>query len=48
MGKEPPVIKTKEELEKDASREEWENLIAKGWRRIEKDWTKKESYGYYP
>ena len=42
-GKEPPVIKTREELEKDASREGWKNLIAKGWRRIEKDWKKKES-----
>ena len=41
-GKEPPVIKTREELEKDASREGWKNLIAKGWRRSEKDWTKKK------
>ena len=42
-GKEPPVITTREELNKDASGEEWKNLIAKGWRRTEEDLTKKES-----
>ena len=32
-GKEPPFITTREELKKEAAREEWKNLIAKGWRR---------------
>ena len=26
-GKEPPVMKTRKELEKEAAREEWEKLI---------------------
>ena len=34
LGKEPPVITT---------REEWEKLIAQGWRRTEEDWTKKKA-----
>ena len=42
-GKEPPVMTTREELKKDAAREEWKKLIAQGWRRTEEDWTKKES-----
>ena len=42
-GKEPPVMKTTEELKKDAAREEWKKLIAQGGRRTEEDWTKKES-----
>ena len=41
-GKEPPVMTTREELKKDAAREEWKKLIAQGWRRTEKDWAKKE------
>ena len=41
QGKEPPVITTREELKKDAAREEWKKLIAQGWRRTEEDWTKK-------
>ena len=41
-GKEPPVMTTREELEKEAAREEWEKLIAQGWRMTEEDWTKKE------
>ena len=32
---------TREELNKDAAREEWKNLIAKGWRETEEDLTKK-------
>ena len=40
-GKEPPVMTTREELKKDAAREEWKKLIAQGWRRTEEDWTKK-------
>ena len=33
---------TREELKKDAVREEWEKLISQGWRRAEEDWTKKK------
>ena len=42
-NKEPPFMRTNEELEKDALRKEWEKLIARGCRRTEEDWTKKES-----
>ena len=42
-GKEPTFIKTREELKKDAAREEWKKLIAQGWRRTEEDWTKKRA-----
>ena len=41
LSKEPPVITTREELKKDAAREEWKKLIAQGWRRTEEIWTKK-------
>ena len=44
-GKEPPVMTTREELKKDAAREEWKKLIAQGWRRTEEDWTKKRELG---
>ena len=43
QGEETPVITTREELKKEAAREEWKKLIAKGWRRTEENWTKKES-----
>ena len=43
MGKEPPVMTTREELKKDASREEQEKLIAQGWRSTEGGWTKKRA-----
>ena len=42
-GKEPPVMTTREELKKEAAREEWEKYITQGWRRNEKDWIKKRS-----
>ena len=42
-SKELPFMTTREELKKEAAREEWKNLIAKVWRRNEEDWTKKES-----
>ena len=42
-SQEPPVITTREELKKNAGREEFKNLITQGWRRTEKDWTKKKS-----
>ena len=44
MVKNPPVIKAREELKKDAAKEEYKNLIVQGWS-ITEDWTKKESYG---
>ena len=44
-GKEPPVMTTREELKKDAAREEWKKLIAQGWRRTEEDLTKKRKLG---
>ena len=36
-------MKSSEELNKDLARKEWKKLIAKGWRRTEENWTKKES-----
>ena len=42
-GKEPSVMTTREELKKEAAREECKKLIAQGWIRTEEDWTKKES-----
>ena len=42
-SQEPPVIKTREELKKNAARKEFKNLITQGWERTEEDWTKKES-----
>jgi len=43
LGKEPPLMTTREELKKEAAREECKKLIAQGWIRTEEDWTKKES-----
>ena len=43
--KEPPAMKTREKLKKDAATEEWEKLIAQGLRRTEETWSKKESSG---
>ncbi len=40
---EPPVIKTREELKKNAARKEFKNLITQSWRRTEEDWTKKRA-----
>ena len=33
LGKEPPLMKTREELKIDKARDEWKKLIAQGWRR---------------
>ena len=33
----------REELKKEAAREEWKKLIAQGWRGTEEDWTKKRA-----
>ena len=41
-GKEPTVMSNREELKKDAAREEWKKLIAQGWRRTEEDLKKRE------
>ena len=42
LGKEPPVLTTREELKIEKAREEWKKLLAQGWRRTEEVWTKKE------
>tara|TARA_A100001388_G_C28447833_1_gene347223 strand:- start:162 stop:344 length:183 start_codon:yes stop_codon:yes gene_type:complete len=42
-SKEPPVIKTREELKKDADKEEYNNLIVRGWSITDEDWTKKRA-----
>ena len=33
LGKEPPLMTTREELKVDKARDEWRKLIAQGWRR---------------
>tara|TARA_B100000886_G_scaffold266500_1_gene190846 strand:+ start:121 stop:396 length:276 start_codon:yes stop_codon:yes gene_type:complete len=38
LGKEPPLMTTREELKVDAAREKWEKLIAQGWRRTKPVW----------
>ena len=38
LGKEPPLMKTREEFNVDKAREEWKKLIAQGWRRIKPVW----------
>ena len=42
LGKEPPLLTTREELKVDKARDEWQKLIAQGWRRTKPVW--KESY----
>ena len=32
LGKEPPVLTTREEIKIEAAREAWKKLIAQGWR----------------
>ena len=41
LGKEPPVMTSREELKIELARKEWKKLIAQGWRRTEEVWTKK-------
>ena len=41
-GEEPPVMTSRKELKIELARDEWKKLIAQGWRRTEKVWTKKE------
>ena len=38
LGKEPPLMTTREELKIDKARDEWKKLIAQGWRRTELVW----------
>ena len=38
LGKEPPLMTTREELKVDKARDEWRKLIAQGWRRIKPVW----------
>ena len=42
-GKEPPVMKSREEFKIELARKEWKKLIAQGWRRTEEVWIKKKS-----
>ena len=48
QSKEPPVITTREELNKDSAREEFKNLIAQSLKRFEEDWTKKDNQASNP
>ena len=38
LGKEPPLMTTREELKADKARDEWRKLIAHGWRRTKPVW----------
>ena len=38
LGKDPPLMTTREELKVDKAREEWKKLIAQGWRRTKPVW----------
>ena len=38
LGKEPPLMTTREELKVDIARDVWEKLIAQGWRRTNPVW----------
>ena len=38
LGKEPPLMTTREELKVDKARDEWEKLTAKGFRRTKSIW----------
>ena len=38
LGKEPPVLTTREELKIEAARNIWKKLIAQGWRRTPVVW----------
>ena len=38
LGKEPPLMTTREELKVDKARNEWKKLISQGWRRIKPVW----------
>ena len=38
LGKESPIMTTKEELKVDNARDEWKKLISQGWRRTKPVW----------
>ena len=38
LGKEPPLMTTREELKVDKARDEWEKLIAQGCRKTKPVW----------
>ena len=38
LGKEPPVLTTREELKIEAAREAWKKLIDQGWRKTPIVW----------
>ena len=38
LGKEPPLMTTREELKVDKARDEWKKLNAQGWRRTKPVW----------
>ena len=38
LGKEPPLMQTREELKVDTARGEWKKLINQGWRRSKAVW----------
>ena len=38
LGKEPPIMTTREELKVDKARDEWRKLISQGWRRTKPVW----------
>ena len=38
LGKEPPLMTTRDELKVDKARYEWKKLIAQGWRRTNPVW----------
>jgi len=38
LGKEPPLMTTREELKVGKARDEWKKLIALGWRRTKPVW----------
>ena len=40
FGKEPPVMQMREELSIEKAREEWNKLLAQGWRKTLELWSK--------
>ena len=38
LGREPPLMTTREELKVDKARDEWKKLIDQGWRRTKPVW----------
>ena len=38
LGKEPPLMTTREELKVEKARDEWRKLIAQGWKRTKPLW----------